>query len=145
MDSPYFNPSSSRPRSRADSTFSITSTTENSSIRKQSTSQPSRPRSISAANIERYRALLPEQVQSQLNLGSGPPSNSSRTSSHLSLQPQLLSPPLIQEIAPTPVAEQHQSNLPDLDIDRKKRPITEITSAERIAKVVPATTSANMA
>ncbi|KAF1352064.1 hypothetical protein BDV97DRAFT_311532 [Delphinella strobiligena] len=146
MDSPYFNPSSStHSRSRADSSFSITSTTDTNSVRKRSISQSSRPRSISTANIERYGKLLPEQIQNHLNLYSAPLNSSDWPISQPSPQPNTLPPPRIQEIAPTPVERQHNPNLPNQNTDRRNEPITAITSAEHTVKSEPSTTSGNMA
>lgn len=146
MDSPYFNPSSSsHSRSRADSSFSITSTTDSNSVRKRSISQSSRPRSISTANIERYGKLLPEQIQNHLNLNSAPLNSSDWPLSQPSPQPNTLPPPLIQETAPTPVERQHNPKLPNQNTDRRNEPITAITSAEQTVKSEPSTTSSNMA
>lgn len=145
MDSPYFNPPSSHTRSRADSTFSITSSTDNSSVRKRSTSQSSRPRSISTAHIERYSGLLPEQIQNQLSLNPRPLSNGNWSQSHPSPITHILSPPIIQETAPTPISEQQATNLPKLSIDRRKDPIKANPSAEHKAKDLPHTSAPSMA
>lgn len=140
MNSPYLGSSSSSiPRPRTDSTFSI-HLHDTGGIQKRNNSRSGRPQSISIASIERHPELLPDQIQNRLNLG-----GDTWTTAKHEQQPQSLqtpfSPPAGRSLFRQPGAVFDQTEQQPSRQDSTSTPAPTLDSRD----TPPPVTSANMA